>query len=99
MTAEVVSLHESQRRKDDMTIEDKQTKVRVLRDHLVSGEPVHRDLFLTEGESQDGDALMPCVWRAASGTSLVALWPTWHPHRLPDNAFRSPSPRIATVTR
>lgn len=37
---------------------------------LCSGDPVHRDLYLSDEEKQAGDALMPCVSRARKGTTL-----------------------------
>ncbi|MFV3112854.1 PDR/VanB family oxidoreductase [Gordonia amicalis] len=37
---------------------------------LAGGSPIHRDLYLSAEEKDAGDAIMPCVSRAADGCSL-----------------------------
>ncbi|MFE0750334.1 PDR/VanB family oxidoreductase [Gordonia sp. NPDC058843] len=37
---------------------------------LAGGTPIHRDLYLTAEEKDAGDAIMPCVSRAAAGCTL-----------------------------
>ncbi len=37
---------------------------------LATGSPIHRDLYLSAEEKDAGDAVMPCVSRAAEGCIL-----------------------------
>lgn len=37
---------------------------------VCGGQPVHRDLYLSDDEKKAGDAVMPCVSRAPKGTTL-----------------------------